>query len=165
ILGMGHIGREVARRARGFSMTVLYHNRRPRPDVEAELGVRYATKDALLAESDFVILSVPLTDSTRGLIDAQALAMMKPTARLVNIARGPVVNTADLVLALRNHQIAFAALDVTDPEPLPRDHELLRMDNVVITPHLGSATIQTRRRMAELSIANLMAGIRGELLP
>lgn len=165
IVGMGRIGREVARRARGFDMTVLYHNRRRRPEVESELGVRYAGLDDLLGASDFVMLTVPLSEQTRGLIDAAALAKMKRSGILVNIARGPVVRTADLLTALQERWIAAAALDVTDPEPLPRDHELLRLDNVVITPHLGSATVQTRRRMAELSVANLLAGIRGEPLP
>ncbi len=161
IVGMGQIGARVARRAVGFEMTVLYHNRRPRPDVGREFGASYATFDRLLAESDFVMLTVPLTDATRGLIGAEALARMKPTATLINIARGAVVVTDDLLDALRSGRIAAAALDVTDPEPLPRDHGLLTLDNVVITPHLGSATIRTRRRMAELSVANLLAGLRG----
>jgi glyoxylate reductase len=133
--------------------------------VEEDLGVAYVTFDRLLAESDFVMLTVPLTDQTRGMIDAPALARMKPTAILVNIARGPVVDTEALYLALRDRRIAAAGLDVTEPEPLPRDHPLLALDNVVIAPHLGSATQQTRRRMAEMSIANLLAGLRGDPLP
>lgn len=165
IVGLGNIGEQVARRARGFDMAVLYHNRRPRPEAEHKLGVRYASLDDLLARSDFVILTVPLTDETRGLIDSSALAKMKPTATLINIARGPVVDTEALLDALKTGTIGAAALDVTDPEPLPRDHELLRLPNVVITPHLGSATIETRGKMAELSVANLLAGLRGERLP
>lgn len=165
VIGLGNIGRQVARRARGFDMRVLYHNRNRRHVVEAELGVEYVALDALLARSDYVMLTVPLTDETRGLIDAAALAQMKPTATLINIARGPVVETAALLEALKSGVIAAAALDVTDPEPLPRDHELLRLNNVIITPHLGSATVETRRRMAELSVANLMAGLNGEPLP
>jgi glyoxylate reductase len=165
IVGLGQIGRQVARRALGFDMTVLYHNRHPRPDVEAELGVRYVSFDRLLAESDHVVLTVPLTAETRGLIDARALGRMKPTAILVNAARGPVVDPAALLDALSTRRIAAAALDVTDPEPLPRDHPLLALDNLVITPHLGSATEPTRRRMAELSVANLLAGLRGDPLP
>lgn len=164
IVGMGQIGLQIARRAIGFEMRVLYHNRRPRPDIEKALGVCYATLDDLLAAADYLVLSVPLTDQTRGLIGASALAKMKPNATLVNVARGPVVQTAALSEALRSGRIASAALDVTDPEPLPRDHPLLNMPNVVITPHLGSATAQTRRRMAELSVANLMAGLRGQPL-
>jgi glyoxylate reductase len=164
IIGLGRIGRLIARRLLGFDMKVLYHNRRPRPDVELELGVSYRTLDGLLAAADYVILSVPLTAETNGLIDGRALALMKPEATLINVARGPVVDTAALVEALRAKTIAAAALDVTDPEPLPRGHPLLEMDHAVITPHLGSATVETRRKMAELSVANLLAGLRGEPL-
>jgi glyoxylate reductase len=165
IVGMGHVGLQVARRALGFDMTVLYHNRRRRPDAEASLGARYETLDGLLRASDYVMLTCPLTEETRGLINAATLAAMKPTATLINLSRGPVVDTDALLDALRRRRIAAAALDVTDPEPLPRDHGLLALDNVVITPHLGSATVETRRQMAELSAANLFAGLRGEPLP
>jgi glyoxylate reductase len=165
IVGLGRIGRQVARRARGFDMAVLYHNRRRRPECEQELGVRYAEFDELLVQSDYVMLTVPLSTETRGLIGAQALAWMKPTARLINIARGPIVDTDALTAALASGQIAAAALDVTDPEPLPRGHPLLSLPNVIIAPHLGSATRQTRRKMAELSVANLLAGLAGEALP
>ncbi|MCH8922157.1 MAG: D-glycerate dehydrogenase [Planctomycetes bacterium] len=164
IIGMGRIGTQVARRALGFDMRVLYHNRHRRADVEAELGVRYAEFETLLAESDYVVLMVPLTDETRGLIDAAALGQMKPTATLVNISRGPVVDTQALYEALRDGVIASAGLDVTDPEPLPRDHPLLALENVTIAPHLGSATIETRQKMAEMSAANLLAGLAGEEL-
>jgi glyoxylate reductase len=165
IIGMGKIGRQVARRARGFDMTVLYHNRRRDPRAEAELGAAYATLPELLGRADFIALNVPLTDETRGLIGRDELARMKPTAILVNAARGAVVDHDALLAALEQGQIAGAALDVTDPEPLPRDHPLLRMDNLIISPHLGSATVETRRLMAELSVANLLAGLRGEALP
>ncbi len=165
ILGMGRIGTQVARRARAFDMTVLYHNRHRRPEAEAELGVRYATQDELLGAADYVVLTVPLTDETRGLIGRAELARMKPTAVLVNISRGPVVDTDALTEALAARRIYAAALDVTEPEPLPRDHPLLRLDNVIITPHLGSATEQTRRRMAEISVDNLLAGLAGWQLP
>src|SRR5262249_54987506 len=161
---MGHIGGLVARRARAFNMTVLYHNRRPRPEVESALGVQYTTLDDLLARSDYVMLCTPLTDQTRGLMGAENLAKMKPTATLVNISRGQVVDTSALWSALKTGTIAAAALDVTEPEPLPRDHGLLSLPNAVIVPHLGSATVQTRRRMAEISIENLMLGLRGEPL-
>ena len=164
IIGMGRIGEQVAQRARGFEMNVCYHNRRRREDVEPSLGVRYTAFDKLLEESDFVMLCVPLTEETRGLIDAAALARMKRTAILVNISRGPVVEMDALNAALRKKQIYAAALDVTDPEPLPRDHPLLQLDNITIVPHLGSATEQTRQRMAEISVANLYAGLRGEAL-
>ncbi len=164
IVGLGKIGRQVARRARGFDMTVLYHNRRRDPQAEAELGAIYATLPELLRRADFITLNVPLTEETRGLIGRDELAQMKPTAILVNAARGAVIDHPALLAALEQGLIAGAALDVTDPEPLPRDHPLLRMDNVIISPHLGSATIETRLRMAELSAANLLAGLRGEAL-
>jgi len=164
IIGMGRIGEQVAKRARGFEMSVRYHNRRRREDVESSLGVRYASFHELLGESDVVMLCVPLTRETRGMIDAAALAMMKRTAILVNISRGPVVEMDALSDALQNKQIDAAALDVTDPEPLPRDHPLLQLDNITIVPHLGSATEQTRQKMAEISVANLFAGLGGEPL-
>lgn len=167
IIGMGQIGYQVARRALGFDMTVLYHNRRRREDAERALGhaVRHASKAELLGQADYVILCAPLTDETRGLIGRAELSSMKPTATLINIARGPVVDTEAVTRALAEEQIAAAALDVTDPEPLPRDHPLLDMPNVIITPHLGSATVETRRRMADLSVENLLAGLEGRPLP
>jgi glyoxylate reductase len=164
IIGMGRIGRQVAKRAQGFGMTVLYHNRQRNAEAEIALGARYATKDELLAEADYVVLTVPLTAETRGLIGRAELAKMKPTASLVNVARGPVVDQDALVEALTAGKLHAAALDVTDPEPLPRDHPLLKLDNVIITPHLGSATVETRRRMAELAIQNLLAGLEGKPL-
>ncbi len=164
IIGLGNIGRQVARRARGFDMKVLYYNRRRREDAEKELGVLYMPLEELLPQSDYVMLSCPLTEETRGLIGAKALGLMKSTATLINIARGPVVDTAALYNALKEGRIAAAGLDVTDPEPLPRDHPLLALDNVTIVPHLGSATIETRREMARLSVENLMAGLAGRPL-
>jgi glyoxylate reductase len=163
IIGLGRIGAQVASRARAFDMTVLYHNRRRRED-EASLGIRYVPFDELLAASDYVVLTVPLTSETHGLIGRAAFARMKPTATLINVARGPVVDTSALTEALANRRIYAAAVDVTDPEPLPRDHPLLRLDNLTITPHLGSATEQTRQRMAEISVENLLAGLHGRRL-
>ncbi len=165
IFGMGRIGRQVALRAQGFGMTVLYHNRTRNDEAEVALKARYAGRDQLLAAADYVVLAVPLTAETRGLIGRAELARMKPTAVLINVARGPVVDPAALAEALAARRIFAAALDVTDPEPLPRDHPLLTLDNVIITPHLGSATEQTRRRMAELSVENLFAGLEGKPLP
>jgi len=159
IIGLGRIGRQVARRARGFEMSVLYHNRRRDEGAEESLGVRYATKSDLLAQSDFVMLCCPLTGETTGLVNAAALARMKPTAILINISRGPVVEMKALAEALEKKRIYAAALDVTDPEPLPRDHPLLGLDNVIIAPHLGSATEQTRQKMAEISVENLLRGL------
>ena len=165
IVGLGRIGGQVARRARAFDMTVLYCNRHRRADAEADLGAIHVTLAELLARSDYVMLCCPLTSETTRLIDAAALAHMKPTATLINLARGAVVDTTALTTALEKRQIASAALDVTDPEPLPRDHPLLALPNVVIAPHLGSATVQTRRRMAEMSIENLLAGLEDRPLP
>jgi glyoxylate reductase len=165
VLGLGRIGEQVARRARAFDMTVLYHNRHRRPAAEEALGARYVSRGDLLAAADYVVLTLPLTPETHRLIGRAELARMKPTAILVNIARGPVVDRDALTEALAARRIYAAALDVTDPEPLPRDHPLLRLDNVIITPHLGSATEQTRRRMAEVSVENLLAGLSGRPLP
>lgn len=165
IVGLGRIGAQVARRARGFDMTILYFNRRRRLELEADLGVRWVPFDELLTQSDYVVLTVPLTPNTQRLIGRAELARMKPTASLINVARGPVVDTDALTEALIARKIYAAALDVTDPEPLPRGHPLLRLDNVTILPHLGSATEQTRQRMAELSVDNLMAGLAGQPLP
>jgi len=164
IIGLGQIGEQVAKRARGFDMTVVYHNRRRREDVETALGVSYVSFSEALAVSDFLLLSVPLTEETHGMIGRSELSRMKSTAILVNIARGPVVDTAALTEALQNRDIHSAALDVTEPEPLPRDHPLLAMDNVTITPHLGTASEQTRQRMNEVSAENLFRGVRGEPL-
>ncbi len=165
IIGLGRIGQQMARRARGFDMQVLYHNRRRRPEVEAALGVQYVSFGELLVKADYVMLTCPLTSDTKGLINAEALAKMRPTATLINIARGAVVDTEALTSALESGQIAAAALDVTDPEPLPRSHPLLKLSNVVVVPHLGSATVQTRQRMAEMSVENLLAGLAGRSLP
>lgn len=164
IVGLGQIGKQVAQRARGFDMRVLYYGRNRQPQAEAALGVTYRPLEELFSESDFVMLCTPLTSETRHLIDRAALKRMKPTAQLINIARGGVVDHAALVEALSAGELAGAALDVTDPEPLPRDHPLLKLDNVLIVPHLGSATRQTRQRMAELSVENLIRGLRGEPL-
>lgn len=164
ILGLGRIGEQVAKRARGFDMTVVYHNRRRKPEAEERLGVRYASKDELLATSDYVLLMLPLTSETRGIIGAAELRQMKPTAALINAARGAHVDTAALTEALTKNIVRIAALDVTDPEPLPRGHPLLRLDNVIITPHLGSATEETRRKMTEISVENLLLGLAGKPL-
>jgi glyoxylate reductase len=165
IVGLGRIGEQVARRALGFDMTVLYHNRRRRPEVEASLPVSYVSLPELLKRSDYVVLTVPLTPETHGLLGRAQFEQMKSTAILINVSRGPVVDTAALTEALTRKTIRAAAVDVTDPEPLPREHPLLKLDNLTITPHLGSATEQTRHRMAELSIENLLAGLAGRPLP
>ncbi len=165
IVGFGAIGQAVARRARGFGMRLLYTSRSPKPQAEQALAARRVSLDELLAVSDFVSLHVPLTPATRGLIGEAQLRRMKPTAYLVNMARGPVVQTEALVRALQQGWIAGAALDVTDPEPLPPEHPLYHLPNVLITPHIGSATHGTRERMARLAVANLLAGLEGRPLP
>ena len=158
---MGRIGYAVAKRALGFDMKVLYNKRTRRPDWEAELGIEYAELDDLLARSDFVTLHPPMSDETRHLIGTRELGLMKQRAVLVNIARGGVVDHDALYEAMRVGKITAVALDVTEPEPLPRDHPLLELENVVIMPHLGSATRQTRLAMAQLTADNLLAGLEG----
>lgn len=165
IIGMGNIGQQVARRASGFDMKVLYHNRKPNLQAETELGATYMPLDDLLSQSDFVTLNVPLTPQTRHMIGRNQLRRMKPTAFLINLARGGVVDHDALTEALTHNWIAGAALDVTEPEPLPRDHPLLSMDNLIIVPHLGSATVQTRLAMAQRTVENLIAGLEARPLP
>jgi glyoxylate reductase len=161
IVGLGAIGRAVARRAQGFGMRVLGWSRSGR----AVEGVAARPLDVLLAESDFVSLHVALAPETRGLVDAAALARMKPGAVLVNTTRGGVVDEAALVAALRSGHLAGAGLDVFETEPLPAASPLLALPNVVLLPHVGSASIATRSRMAELAVANLLAGVEGRPLP
>jgi lactate dehydrogenase-like 2-hydroxyacid dehydrogenase len=166
IVGFGRIGREMARRGRGFGMRILYHDVQPAtPEDEAELGARRVEMAELLRESDFVSLHVNLTDETHHLIDADALRAMKSSAVLVNTSRGPVVDPDALERALRDGEIFAAGLDVTEPEPLPADHPLVRLPNCVVVPHIASASRVTRDRMAEMAAANLLAGLRGEPLP
>ncbi len=165
IVGMGRIGTAVARRARGFAMHILYYDPTRRPELEEELGAEYAELEDLLARSDFVTLHCPLTPETQHLINEEALRRMKPTAILINAARGPVVDTGALVRALSEGWIRAAALDVTDPEPLPPDHPLLSLPNCIVVPHIASATVSTRNRMARMAAENLLAGLRGERLP
>ncbi len=165
IVGMGRIGKEVVKRASAFDMQILYHNRNRDEAAEAELGVEYRSLDDLLRESDYVSLNCPLTPETTGMIGRAQLELMQPTATLINMARGPVVVTADHCEIHTAGRIHGAALDVTDPEPLPRDHPLLKLQNLVIAPHLGSASHRTRQRMMEMTIENLAAGLAGRELP
>jgi lactate dehydrogenase-like 2-hydroxyacid dehydrogenase len=156
IYGFGHIGQAVARRARGFAMRVIYHSSRRAPEaVERELGARYVDRDALLAQSDFLSLHVPLTAATQRLIGASEFARMKPSAFLVNTARGPIVDEDALVAALKSRQIAGAALDVFEREPNVHP-TLLSLPNVVLAPHIGSATAETRAAMARFAAQNLL---------
>lgn len=161
IVGFGRIGQAVARMASGFGMTILAHDRSPETKDTHGLDVRFVDMATLLAEADFVTLHVAYAPETHHLIDAEALRAMKKSAILVNAARGPVVDTDALVAALDQGEILAAGLDVTDPEPLPDDHPLVRMDNCVVLPHIGSATVQSRDGMATLAARNLVAVLEG----
>jgi glyoxylate reductase len=163
IIGLGRIGKAIARRAQGFGMRVLYHSRRPDPDAEP-LGAAYRAKADLLREADFVVLSVPLAPETRRLVGEAELELMKPTAILVNVARGPVVDEAALVDALRARRLAGAGLDVFEEEPGVHPG-LLELDQVVLTPHIGSASRATRLAMATRAAVNCLAALRGERPP
>ncbi|MFL5345822.1 MAG: 2-hydroxyacid dehydrogenase [Hyalangium sp.] len=165
LVGLGQIGAAVARRARGFGMRVLYLNRHARPELEAELGVQRVDKATLLAESDFVSLHVPLNPETRHWLGRAELAAMKPGAMLINTARGSVVDQAALAEALAQGKLGGAALDVTDPEPLPMDSPLLKLPNVLIAPHIASASHATRGRMASMAVDNLLAALDGRRPP
>jgi glyoxylate reductase len=165
IIGMGKIGQAVAQRALGFGMKIVYADANPNPNAEKSLAAVRMTVDELLRQCDIVSLHVPLTEQTRHLINEDALRLMKRDAILVNTSRGAVVDTEALVKALREGWIAAAALDVTDPEPLPPEHPLYALPNCLIVPHIGSATWNTRKRMAELACENLLAGLEGRRLP
>lgn len=165
IVGAGRIGAAVARRAAGFNMRLLYHNRRPAPTLEAETGARYVARDDLLREADFVVVAVPLTNETRGLFGAREFALMKPTSVFVNIARGPIVKEMELLAALKAGRPWAAGLDVFEREPIAADHPLLALPNVVAVPHIGSATVATRVRMATTAAANLVAALTGQPVP
>ena len=164
IVGLGQIGMEMAKRAVGFDMRVIYHSRTRKPDLETRLGLEYSDLKPLLASADLVSLHVPLTPSTRGLIGEPELRAMKSNAVLVNLSRGPVVDTKALCTALQEGWIRAAGLDVTDPEPIHADDPLLALDNLVITPHIGSASIGSRRSTCLLAARNLIAGIEGKRL-
>jgi len=165
IIGLGRIGAEVAKRAKGFSMRVLYHQRKRRPEMEKQLGVEFRDLNSLLAESDFVTVHCPLLPETHHLISEEQFKIMKKTAILVNTARGPIVDPKALYNALHDRQIAYAALDVTEPEPIPMNDPLLTLDNIVIVPHIASASVATRTKMALMAVDNLLAGIKGERPP
>lgn len=164
IIGMGDIGSAIAKRAQASKMQVIYHNRHQRPD-DAKLGVQYVSQEELLAEADFILLAVTLNPSTKHLINAGTIAKMKKGVRLINISRGGVVETEALCDALVSGQVAYAAMDVTDPEPLPGEHRLLTLPNVTVTPHIASATTETRDAMALLTVENILAGLEDKPLP
>lgn len=173
LVGFGRIGQAVARRATGFGMRIVYSD--PNPVTQPRLGTLSTAEqtveadqvdfDTLLRESDFISLHTPLTDETRGLMNAAAFARMKPTSVLVNTSRGPVVDQEALFEALKSHRIFAAALDVTVPEPLPTNHPLLSLENCIVVPHIASASWQTRQKMSRMAAENLIAGLKGERLP
>ncbi len=164
IVGMGQIGVAVAKRAQASGMRIIYHNRTRRAD-DSILQAAYVSFDELLAQADCIIVLTPLTPQNRGLFGSKEFAKMKPTAYFVNAARGAIVDTQALYEALKNGHIAYAAMDVTDPEPLPASHCLLTLPNILITPHIGSATQETRTAMAVLAAKNLLAGLAQKALP
>jgi glyoxylate reductase len=166
IIGFGRIGKGMAKRAQGFDMRVLYYDPFCEDDpYAAQVGARSIDLDSLLRESDFVSVHTPLIGETYHLINADTLSKMKPTAILINTARGPVVDPEALYHALKEGGISFAALDVTEPEPIPMDHLLLTLENLIITPHIASASVATRGKMAQMAAENLIAGLKGEQLP
>ncbi|WP_162207689.1 2-hydroxyacid dehydrogenase [Pseudomonas helleri] len=163
IIGMGRIGEALAQRGHfGFGMPVIYHSNSPKPAVEARFNARYRSLNDLLQEADFVCLTLPLTAQTEGLIGAEQFALMRPESIFINISRGKVVDEAALIEALQQGQIRAAGLDVFVREPLEVDSPLLQLDNVVATPHIGSATVETREAMARCAVDNLLAALAGE---
>jgi glyoxylate reductase len=165
VVGAGRIGAAVLRRGRGFGMRLRYHNRHPAPELEAETGAQYRGFNAILAEADFLVVTVPLGPQTRGMFGAAQFAQMKPTSVFVNVSRGPVVREDDLELALRAGRPWAAGLDVFEREPIGANHPLLRLPNIVAVPHIGSASVATRTRMATLAAENLAAALCGRPVP
>ncbi len=162
IVGAGRIGSALARRAQGFGMKLIYHNRRPAAELEQQTGAQYRDLEGLLREADYVVVLVPLNAETRGMFGAEQFALMKETAVFVNVSRGPVVREQDLYAALKQGRPWAAGLDVFEREPIGADHPLLSLPNVVALPHIGSASVATRTRMATLAAENLAAVMRGQ---
>jgi glyoxylate reductase len=164
-VGLGRVGLEVAKRARGFGMRILYHDTSRKLKEERRYGLAYAELDQLLAESDFISLHTPLIPETHHLVGERELALMKPTAVLVNTARGPVVDQRALWRFLKERRIAAAAIDVSEQEPIALDDPLLGLDNIIITPHIASASVATRLGMARMAVDNLLTALRGQVPP
>lgn len=164
IVGMGDIGSKVVKRALASDMRVVYHNRHRRSD-DTVLGASYVSFEELLQTADFILVTVPLTPETQSMFGKAQFDAMKPGVRFINIARGKIVDTDALYDALASKKIAYAALDVTDPEPLPGTHKLLTLDNITVTPHIATSTVETRDAMAKLAAENILAGLSGEPLP
>ena len=167
IVGMGRIGLEIAKRLCAFNMKILYHNRNRRSsEIEDQVKARYVPDlYSMLSASDYVVLAAPASPSTKHLFGEKEFSSMKSTGVFVNISRGSLVNQTALVKAIEDQTIGAAGLDVTDPEPLPRDHPLLRFPNVTITPHTGSATMETRMKMVQLTVDNIWGGLKGTDMP
>lgn len=166
VFGLGKIGFELAKKCRAaFDMNIIYHNRKPNPDAETALGATYVSFDELLAQSDVLSLHANLTDETKGIFNKAAFAKMKPASIFINTGRGGLHNETDLKEALDSGTIWGAGLDVTNPEPMDKDNPLLKMPNVCILPHVGSATQEARNAMAVMAAKNVIAGLKGEPLP
>lgn len=165
IIGMGRIGQAMAKRAKGFNMRILYSGHHRVGQLEEDLKAEFCPLDDLLRESDYISLHANLKDETRGLIGEREFNLMKPTAILINTARGAMVDQDALYHALKDGKIAYAALDVTDPEPMSPDDRLLTLPNIIVVPHIGSATVNTRMTMCRMALQNLTAGLKGEKLP
>lgn len=165
IIGMGRIGQAVARRAAGFEMTILYTDPQRDTEIEKQFGAHCCSLEELLQQSDFVTVHVYLSPENYHLLGKQQFELMRPTSFLINTSRGAVVDQEALFQALKAGKLAGAALDVTDPEPIDSSNPLLKMDNVIITPHIASASIQTRMKMAMMAVDNLIAGLKGQVLP
>jgi len=165
VIGFGRIGQAMARRGLGFGMKVLYHSRTPKSEAEEAMDVEYASLDEIYSQSDYISLHTNLNESSKGLIDKKALNQMKSNCILINTARGAVINTEDLIDALETGKIAGAGLDVTDPEPIPSDSKLLKLNNCIVVPHIGSASYATRSKMSVMAAENVIAALSGETLP
>ena len=165
IVGLGRIGLAVAKRAYGFNMNILYYSRTRKPELESSFNLKYVPLETLLAKSDFVSLHVNLSEETLHLLNADTIKLMKQSAYLVNISRGKVVDSEALTTAILTNQIAGAALDVFDPEPISQNHPLLHQHNVIITPHIASASAPVRNKMAQMAVDNIIAGLAQNQLP
>ncbi|MFE8696131.1 2-hydroxyacid dehydrogenase [Cytobacillus sp. FJAT-53684] len=163
IIGLGRIGEALAKRAKGFNMNILYYNRSRKLEAEKELGLQYSTLENLLKESDYVCIMTPYTPETKNMIRKEHFKLMKDTSIIINTARGGIVNENDLYHALDNGEIWAAGLDVFEQEPVPMDHPLLTMPNVVTLPHIGSASIATRIKMANVAVNNMLQALNGEI--
>lgn len=164
IIGLGSVGLAVAKRAKASGMKIAYHNRKASPEA-VEVDAKYLPFEELLKTADFIMLNLPLNDQTRKMFGEKEFSLMKPTARFINAARGGIVDTDALYKALKEEKIAYAALDVTDPEPIPGDHPLLALENLVIFPHIGGYTKETRDAMSIMAMENMVAALEGKKMP